>query len=183
MHSEYNTQTRPAKVRLCGLWKDNIKNKTILTGGLCGGIKLVLIPNKNRDPESKYPDALLYSVPKQMLETARQSGIDEEAFKGHRVTGLWLKESRTGKYYAGNWEPDTSLFVFRNNNQQPGKNQPDYEVFLVPKVRKATETDQSDDQSTFEESTEEELQDDWIDFDSSRAEHPVDDEYAGMSFD
>jgi hypothetical protein len=173
---------RPAKVRLCGLWKDSIKNKKILTGGLCGGIKLVLIPD-NHNPESRKPNAFLYSVTKDMLRTARDNGVDEESFKGYRVTGLWLKESRNGKYYAGDWEPDTSLFVFRNNNQQPGKNQPDYEVFLVPNVRKSMEAEQSVEQDIFGESTEEELQDDWMDFDSSRAEHPVDDEYAGMSFD
>jgi len=182
MNSETNTQTRPAKVRLCGLWKETIGGRTTPTGGLCGGIKLVLIPDNN-NPESRKPNAFLYSVTKDMLRTARDNGIEEETFKGYRVTGLWLKKSRNGKYYAGDWEPDTSLFVFRNNNQQPGKNQPDYEVFLVPKVRKATETDHSVEKDIFGESTEEELQDDWMDFDSSRAEHPVDDEYAGMSFD
>jgi len=174
---------RPAKVRLCGLWKETIGKKQVLTGGLCGGIKLVLISHKNRDPESKHPDASLYSVTKQMLDAASQSGIDKDTFKGHRVTGLWLMESRNGKYYAGDWEPDTSLFVFRNNNQQPGKNQPDYEVFLVPKVRKATETDPSDELDIFEDSTEESMQDEWLDFGSLEREYPREDEFTGISFD
>jgi len=178
-----NTQTRPAKVRLCGLWKEKINNRTILTGGLCGGIKLVLIPNKNRDSESKYPDALLYSVTRQMLDAASQSGIDEDTFKGHRVTGVWLRGSEPNQYYAGDWEPETSLFVFRNNNQQPGKNQPDFEVFILPKTRKVTETDHSVEQNIFGESTEEELQDDWMDFGSAEREYPTEEEYAGMSFD
>lgn len=142
MTNDTATQTRPAKLRLCGLWKNSINNKNILTGGLCGGIKLVLIPDNNNS-DSRRPNAFLYSVTKDMLASARDNGIEEDTFKGYRVTGLWLKESRNGKYYAGDWEPDTSLFVFRNNNQQPGKNQPDYEVFLVPRVKQDRNTEES----------------------------------------
>jgi len=181
---------RPAKVRLCGLWKDSIKNKKILTGGLCGGIKLVLIPDNN-NPESRKPNAFLYSVTKDMLRTARDNGIDEETFKGYRVTGLWLRESKTGKYYAGDWEPDTSLFVFRNNNQQPGKNQPDYEVFLLPRVRLDRSPEESVKDDALHENPltsslgqEEPYDEDWMFKPDSNAEYvQTDDEFAGMSFD
>ena len=134
--NESTTQERPAKVRLCGLWKERINEGTILTGGLCAGIRLVLIP-MNSQPGSRQPNAFLYSVTKDMLNAAKEAGIDENSFKGHRVTGLWLMECSNGKYYAGDWEPDTSLFVFRNTNRQEERNQPHYEVFIVPKPRKS----------------------------------------------
>lgn len=75
MNNASTLQTRPAKLRLCGLWKNSINNKRILTGKLCTGIQLVLIPVHN-NPESREPNALLYSVTKDMLRTARDNGIE-----------------------------------------------------------------------------------------------------------
>lgn len=93
-----------------------------------------------------------------------------------------MKESRTGKYYAGEWEPDTSLFVFRNNNQQPGKNQPDYEVFLVPRVKQDRKAESSEESEIFDERADESPEDDWMDF-LKEKDRGLNDDFEGLSFD
>ena len=136
MYTTENQHQTNAKVRLCGLWKNQVDKTTYLSGGLCGGIRFVVVKDINRHAQSNQPEYLAYSVPSKLMEDVQENGIPWESLKGHRITGLWLKEGKTQKYFAGDWEPDTSLFIFRNGNKQEGSNQPDYEVFLVTRPRR-----------------------------------------------
>ena len=131
MNKTTNDNQKTLKLRLCGLWKHQAGKTKYYSGGLCGGIKFVVVKSNNWHPKSNQPELLAYSVPRNVMEDVKGSGIPWDSFKGHRITGLWIKDGRNGKYFAGDWDPDTGLLIFPNGNKKKGSNQPDFEVFLV----------------------------------------------------
>jgi len=42
--------------------------------------------------------------------------------------GLWVKEGKKGKYFAGKMPDGTPIFIFKNDKKVTGSNQPDYRM-------------------------------------------------------
>ena len=53
-----------------------------------------------------------------------------------RVSGLWLKDGRNGKFMSGETDTDipagTRLFIFKNTKKVDGDKQPDYSLNVAP---------------------------------------------------
>ena len=62
--------------------------------------------------------------------------MSQEQEKGQliRIGGLWLNESKSGKYMAGSLG-GARVLVFRNTKKQK-PNEPDYNLFIAPAQKK-----------------------------------------------
>jgi len=67
-----NNDDAPARIKLCGLWKQTTKDgKTYYSGGFGYGAGLQLFTNKYKEGDPKKPDLILYVVKRKPKDETR----------------------------------------------------------------------------------------------------------------
>jgi len=84
-----NGEDTPARIKLCGLWKQKTRDgKVYYSGGFGYGAGLQLFTNAYKEGDPKKPDLILYVVKKKPKDT-QQDGNDRPTGK---TEGEWEDE-------------------------------------------------------------------------------------------
>ena len=52
------------------------------------------------------------------------------------LTGLWINENTDGKKYMKGNIGQANILIFKNENKEPGSNQPDYNLVIAKNEKK-----------------------------------------------
>ena len=52
------------------------------------------------------------------------------------LTGLWVNENAEGKKYMKGNIGQANILIFKNENKEPGSNQPDYNMVIAENKKK-----------------------------------------------